>query len=149
MSHYVTRGMIMPIEGGIPPFVFEWNPETINGPVNKAKYGQLSAAGSEYPILQYGHGDVQHIQFELDYSRYDNPDSFVIRAYEHLDSMRKPTIMMAGLLRPPRVYFCFGNAINKECVVVEVAPKFEKLYNKDSLEPYFAKIGVLLWHYTS
>lgn len=143
--HPFTRGLIVPIEGTASPVVFQWNPEEIDGPGGDANWVPIDVAGREQPYLQYTHGNLSVIEFELQFSRHDNPDGYVQNQIDNLVNLTKPTVKMAGLSRPPLVMLILGNRPRTTCVVKSAEPSTFGTAHPISLDPYQAAVRVKLW----
>jgi len=143
-----TAGMIIPIDGPGSSIRFQWNPKKIDGPTVKAEYAKLNVAGRDSPYQQYSHGDATIIKFTIEVSRYNNSDGYVASIGDALRSLTQPSVQMAGMSRPPRVMLILGSFLRSICILTEVAPEFEGIFEQNSLLPFNAKYKLTFHEYT-
>lgn len=142
----VTRGMIIPIDGGGSVVRFQWNPKEVQSAV-QAEWAVIKTAGSEQPFLQFCNGEAPTLQFDLEYSRSDNNDGFVLAQVQAIQRLTKPLVKGASMSRPPLVKFVMGSLPRPTCIVKQANAVFSGLFHPTSLLPYEAKVSVILWEY--
>ena len=148
MSSKFLRGMIIPMEGGGPPIVFQWNPASTEGPTAAANWDQVVTAASGIPFLHFGGGAGSEIRFELIFSRENHGDGWV---EGRIEALRRLTVPVAGrgMRRPPLVKLAIGRAIREVCVTRDVRPVRGILAAPWSLLPREARVAVtfLRWRW--
>ncbi len=140
----VQKGMMMPIDGGGAPVVFQYNPCELNGPSAEAEYATIGVGGSEHPYMQYSHGKESVIQFELVSAR-DMGEGQVKAMHQALVALTKPEKKGVGPGSPPRVMFILGGFIREKCIVKSVQPRFRRFHNPESLMPNEGRFQITLW----
>jgi len=143
MTYPFTHGMVIPLEGSGQTVAFQWNPEQIDGPDAKADWEAIPTAGAKIPGVEYSAGGVPHIQFDIALSR-DNSDQDVDSMVKSLQRLTDPTVKGRGKDRPPRLKLILGDR-RWTCVLLEANPHYHKFFHPITLQPYFAKIGLLFW----
>jgi len=149
MSDSFTRGMILPIDGGIPVY-FQWNPHDISGPGAQATWSPIAVAGRELPYLQYASGQQSNIQFDLWWSTTTDSGAAVTAAFWALNSLTTPIPRGMSYSRPPIVMLILGSFLRELSVVCEVRPNFvigTGPYFANTLLPAEAKISLNLWRW--
>jgi hypothetical protein len=141
MSSRFLRGMIIPMEGGGGPILFQWNPASTTGPTAGANWDQVVTAASEIPFLHFGGGGPSEIRFELVFSRENHGDGFVEGRIEALRRLTVP-VTGRGMVRPPLVKLAIGRAIREVCVTREVSPVRGVLAAPRTLAPRDARVAV-------
>jgi hypothetical protein len=149
MSASFIRGMILPIDGGL-PVQFQWNPHDINGPGAQATWSPIAVAGREFPYLQYASGQQSNIQFDLWWSTESDHGASVTAAFWALNSLTTPIPRGMSYSRPPIVMLILGSFLRELSVVCEVRPNFiigTGMNFANTLLPAEAKISVNLWRW--
>ena len=145
-----SKGMIIPIDGGAGPIIFQWNPTNIKGPSAAATWSPIAVAGREFPYLQYASGQVSNIPLDLIYQTESDNGAAVIAAFWQLNALTTPTPRGMSYSRPPLVVLRLGAWPSQICVVPEVRPDFEIGTGPDfagTLFPAYATISVNLWRW--
>jgi hypothetical protein len=148
MSNFI-RGMILPIDGGI-PVPFQWNPRDINGPSAQATWSPIAVAGKEFPYLQYASGQQSNIQFDLWWNTESDSGAAVVAAFWALNALTTPIPRGMSYSRPPIVMLILGSFLRELSVVCEVRPNFvigTGPYFANTLLPAEAKISLNLWRW--
>lgn len=146
-TRILTRGALIPLEGGIPAVEFEWNPSQITGPTAKANWAQINCAGGVAPFLQFSHREQSNIQFDLKFSKNVHSWDYVNAMWRNLEAMTMPVVPLSSVNRPPRVRFALGDFLWELVVVSEVRPVFDKVFEPMTLLPKFSTISINLWRY--
>jgi hypothetical protein len=115
--------MIIPLEGSAQPVVFYMNAWEIHDNI-KAKYNLMSPAGREQPFLQYAHGDVRRISYNVEIPQYDFGEDYVKSQIDALEALRYPSVKGQGISRPPVCQLVSGQHINRRVVVEYVQSRF-------------------------
>lgn len=144
---YHTKGALIPVEGGLEPVQFEWNPTQIQGPTARSVWAQINTAGSMAPFLQFSHREQSSIQFDLKFSRNIHDWNFVNQQWRNLEAMTMPVVPLSSINRPPRVRFVLGSFLWETVIVSEVRPTFDKVFEPITLLPKFSTISITLWRY--
>lgn len=142
-----TKGALIPVEGGLDPVQFEWNPQQVQGPTARTVWAQINCAGGFAPFLQFSHKEQSNIQFELKFSRNIHDWNFVNQQWRKLEAMTEPVVPLSSVNRPPRVRFVLGDFLWETVVVTEVRPMFDKVFEPLTLLPKFSSISITLWRY--
>ena len=120
---YYTRGMLLPLEGGGMPVIFQYNPFELN--IGKgAHWAQLPTAGRDQPYLQFGCGTPRKVQMNMEVSRGNNGPEYVKVMCEAVEALTKPTVRGAGLDRPPIVQLILGAHLSLSCIVHNAQTRF-------------------------
>jgi hypothetical protein len=138
-----TKGMIIPIDGGGSPVIFQWNPATIKYS-RAANWHSMRAAGNNEPFLQYTCGSSHIVHFSIDVSRSNNSDFFVRGFARDLVALADTGQSGGMVKRPSKVMFISGDSLSIYGVVDKVDVAYGLLANPDSLLPYEAKIAVTI-----
>lgn len=146
MNQFI-RGMIIPIEGGVSPIRFQWNPRELQGFGARAEYAVLKVAGREAPFLQFACGDVRQLDIELKFTKGGSDDGYVMGMVNALQQLTKPLVMGATLHRPPRVMWVFGEMPKRRCVITRADPRFHGLFSS-TLAPHEATVSLTLLEHT-
>lgn len=137
------RGMLIPLDGGAGPVIFQWNPAEVTGPDANPQYATIGVAGRQFPLVQYSNGKDSVIRFDLQASRTMSAAD-VMDLYDSLIALTKPQSLGQGVARPPKVRFMLGDFLNENVVVQQVQPKFSRMFDPVSILPTEAKISVTL-----
>jgi len=143
-----TKGMIIPVDGGSSPVIFQWNPATIQYS-RSAHWHPMKAAGNNEPFLQYTCGSNHIVHFSIDVSRDNNSDFFVKGFADSLIALADTTESGGNVKRPPKVMFISGASLSIYGVVDKVDVHYKTLANPDTLLPYNATIGVTILRLTA
>lgn len=135
-----TPGLIVAETGEI--IVFQWNPNQIQGPTRQSEYARIATAGRKLPFYQYTHGGASRISFEIEWSRYNNAESYVKQQVAQLRNLTRPTVRGAGISRPPRIQLMLGTFLYETCVLVSVDPLYTEPFEPLSLNPQNAKVAL-------
>ena len=118
-----TRGMIIPLEGGSGPIIFQWNPYELH--INKdIKWKPLHVAGAEAAYLEYGCGEPRHISIGIEVSQDNNSDFFVKGQLDALLDLSKCTVKGQGVDRPPRLLLQLGASLSVTCIVDDIRVRY-------------------------
>jgi hypothetical protein len=138
-----TKGMIIPIDGGGGPVVFEFNPYEVH--INKiVKWHPQYAAGREMPYWHHGCGESRVVSFSMELSRDNNSNSFVKSFIDSVLALTKPTVKGAGLDRPPKCQAILGASLTLTCIVHDVKVRFGSHHGQRMHYSYLADPGSLL-----
>lgn len=150
MSAGFVKGMILPIDGGAGPVIFQWNPTRLNGPNANAIWSTIAVAGREIPYLQYANGNSSNIPIDLIYQTESDHGAAVVAAFWALNALTTPIPRGMSYSRPPIVMLILGAFLRELCVVTEVRPDFvigTGPYFANTLLPAEAKISLNLWRW--
>jgi len=118
-----TKGMIIPLEGGGVPIIFQWNPYELH--IDKdIKWKPLHVAGAEAPYFEYGCGEARKISLGIEVSQDNNSDFFVKGYLDAIVQLGYPTVRGQGVNRPPRLLLNLGASLNVICLVDDVKVKY-------------------------
>ena len=123
MAESFVKGMILPIEFGYVPVLFQWNPTNIPGPLVSPEYASIGTYGREYPYREYVGGKDSSFRLELLFISDDGTGSDVIAAWRQLENLTSPRRTGLGGNRPPRVMVILQGWFRELCVITEVSPQ--------------------------
>lgn len=150
MSAPFIRGMLLPLDGGAGPVIFQWNPTRMKGPNASASWAATAVAGREHPYLQYTSGQQSNIPLDLIYQTESDGGAAVIAAFWQLMALTTPTPRGVSYQRPPLVVLRIGSWPSEICVVTEIRPDFAIGTGPEfanTLLPAEATISVNLWRW--
>jgi len=145
MSESFVRGMIIPIDFGNAPVIFQWNPIGIPGPLVSPEYASIGTYGRELPYNEYVGGKDSVFRLDLLFPSEDGTVVSVIAAGEQLEALTSPSPSGMGGNRPTRVMVILVGWFRKLCVITEVSPQYllgRGGQYKDTLAPVEVTIGV-------
>jgi hypothetical protein len=124
MSEWFAKGMLIPIDFGFAPVIFQWNPVALPGPLVNPEYASIGTYGREYPYREYVGGKDSGFRLELLFTSDDGTGASVIAAWKQLEDLTRPRPSGMGGNRPPRVMVILPGWLREICVVTEVSPQF-------------------------
>jgi hypothetical protein len=139
------KGMMIPLEGGGKTVTFQFNPSELLGPTARAEYATLAVQGGDSPYMQFSHRREAVIQFDLIATR-ELSESDAKQMQQDLDSLTIPIKRGIGPAKPPKVMFIFGKLLREKCVVINVEPKFRRIFSP-SLMADECRFRVELWRW--
>lgn len=114
-----TRAMIIPLESGGGPIIFQYNPYEFH--IDKdIKWKGIHTAGRDQPHLEYGCGEARKISIGFEVSKYNNSDFFVIGYMRTILELSRPVVRGMGVNRPSRVQLIIGDSYNETCVIDDI-----------------------------
>jgi hypothetical protein len=132
-----TKALIIPLESGAPPIVFQYNPYEFH--IDKdIKWKGIHTAGRDQPLLEYGSGEARRISIGFEVSKYNNSDFFVIGYMQSLLELSRPLVKGRGVNRPSRVQLIIGASYNETCVVDDIKIRMGSHKGQTSHHTYLA-----------
>lgn len=139
----MTPGMIIPIDGGGTPIVFQYNPMETHWQYG-SEFAQIEVQGKEGPLLEFANGSLTSLSFDLQVIKHAS-DHDVQGIIDALVGLTKPIAGGAGTKRAPKVRFVYGMASPKWNAYVKSVNVKTIDAMEGSLLPHRATISVTLW----
>lgn len=111
--------MIIPLETGVQPIIFQYNPYEFH--IDKdIKWKGIHTAGRDQPYLEFGSGEARKISIGFEVSKYNNSDFFVMGYMKSILELSRPIVRGMGVNRPTRIQLIIGLSYNETCVIDDI-----------------------------